>query len=310
MNLVARPLTPGKLTLAAVFAALAYVSVVIFRLPIIPSAPFLNYDVKDVITALGALILGPTYGALIAVVVAFLEWITISSTGVIGFIMNVLSSASFVCTAAIIYSRQKTLANAVIGLVSGVVMMVIVMLLWNYIITPLYQGIPREAIANMLLPVFLPFNALKGSPECSFHVPAVSSGDWHAALCKAASCFDEQGTEINAGDSDCCFCTCDCDLRTCYSLDEGNYLTCNRGVYGVKTTAPEETRELGRRLAKKLKAGDVLLLWGDLGAGKSEFTRGLAQGLGVTATVTSRRSPSSTFTTMGEFPCTTSTGIG
>jgi len=58
-------------------------------------------------------------------------------------------------------------------------------------------------------------------------------------------------------------------------------------VYGVKTTAPEETRELGRRLAKKLKAGDVLLLWGDLGAGKSEFTRGLAQGLGVTATVTS-----------------------
>ena len=55
----------------------------------------------------------------------------------------------------------------------------------------------------------------------------------------------------------------------------------------MKTTAPEETRELGRRLAKKLKAGDVLLLWGDLGAGKSEFTRGLAQGLGVTATVTS-----------------------
>lgn len=157
-----------KLTLAAVFAALAYVSVVIFRLPIIPSAPFLNYDVKDVITALGALILGPTYGALIAVVVAFLEWITISSTGVIGFIMNVLSSASFVCTAAIIYSRKKTLANAVIGLVSGVVMMVIVMLLWNYIITPLYQGIPREAIAKMLLPVFLPFNALKGSLNAAF----------------------------------------------------------------------------------------------------------------------------------------------
>lgn len=78
----------------------------------------------------------------------------------------------------------------------------------------------------------------------------------------------------------------------------------------MKTTAPEETRELGRRLAKKLKAGDVLLLWGDLGAGKSEFTRGLAQGLGVTATVTSRRSPSSTSTTTDEFPCTTSTGIG
>ena len=78
----------------------------------------------------------------------------------------------------------------------------------------------------------------------------------------------------------------------------------------MKTTAPEETRELGRRLAKKLKAGDVLLLWGDLGAGKSEFTRGLAQGLGVTATVTS---PSFTILNVyddGRIPCTTSTGIG
>lgn len=157
-----------KLTLAAVFAALAFVSVMIFRLPIIPAAPFLNYDVKDVITALGALILGPAYGGMIAVVAALLEWITISDTGVIGFIMNTLSSASFVCTAAIIYSRKKTLTNAVIGLVSGVVLMVIVMLLWNYIVTPLYQGVPRAAVAKMLLPVFLPFNALKGSLNAAF----------------------------------------------------------------------------------------------------------------------------------------------
>ena len=53
------------------------------------------------------------------------------------------------------------------------------------------------------------------------------------------------------------------------------------------THSPAETRALGRQLAKTLKAGDVLLLWGDLGAGKSEFTRGLARGLGVTGYVTS-----------------------
>lgn len=157
-----------KLTLAAVFSALAFVSVMIFRLPIMPSAPFLNYDVKDVIEALGALILGPAYGAMIAVVAALLEWITISDTGVIGFIMNTLSSASFVVTAAVIYSRRKTLANAVAGLISGVVMMVIVMLLWNYIVTPLYQGVPRAAVAKMLVPVFLPFNAIKGSLNAAF----------------------------------------------------------------------------------------------------------------------------------------------
>ena len=53
------------------------------------------------------------------------------------------------------------------------------------------------------------------------------------------------------------------------------------------THSPAETRALGRQLAQSLKAGDVLLLWGDLGSGKSEFTRGIAEGLGVTSTVTS-----------------------
>ena len=55
----------------------------------------------------------------------------------------------------------------------------------------------------------------------------------------------------------------------------------------MKTASPAETRALGRQLAQSLQQGDVLLLWGDLGAGKSEFTRGVAEGLGVTSTVTS-----------------------
>ncbi len=53
------------------------------------------------------------------------------------------------------------------------------------------------------------------------------------------------------------------------------------------THSPQETRALGKKLAGHLRAGDVLLLHGDLGAGKSELTRGIAEGLGVTSTVTS-----------------------
>ena len=55
----------------------------------------------------------------------------------------------------------------------------------------------------------------------------------------------------------------------------------------MKTHSPAETRALGRQLAGHLHPGDVLLLWGDLGAGKSELTRGIAEGLGVASTVTS-----------------------
>ncbi len=55
----------------------------------------------------------------------------------------------------------------------------------------------------------------------------------------------------------------------------------------LTTHGPGETRAAGRRLAARLRAGDVLLLRGPLGAGKSELTRGIAEGLGVTETVTS-----------------------
>ena len=49
----------------------------------------------------------------------------------------------------------------------------------------------------------------------------------------------------------------------------------------------KETQKIGSRLAAQLKPGDVLVMLGDMGAGKSEFTRGLARGLGVTGYVTS-----------------------
>ena len=53
------------------------------------------------------------------------------------------------------------------------------------------------------------------------------------------------------------------------------------------TESAADTRALGERLAGQLKAGDVILLEGELGAGKSEFARGVAKGLGVQETVTS-----------------------
>ena len=52
-------------------------------------------------------------------------------------------------------------------------------------------------------------------------------------------------------------------------------------VRTVTTHSEDETAALGREFASTLSAGDVLLLYGDLGAGKTAFVRGLAEGLGV-----------------------------
>lgn len=62
------------------------------------------------------------------------------------------------------------------------------------------------------------------------------------------------------------------------------------------TNSEEETEELGRRLARTLEAGAVVAFTGDLGAGKTAFTRGLARGLDVPDRVTSP-----TFTIVNEY---------
>ena len=53
------------------------------------------------------------------------------------------------------------------------------------------------------------------------------------------------------------------------------------------TASADETRGLARQLAQCAEAGDVLWLSGDLGAGKTTFTQGLGQGLGITVPVVS-----------------------
>jgi tRNA threonylcarbamoyladenosine biosynthesis protein TsaE len=67
------------------------------------------------------------------------------------------------------------------------------------------------------------------------------------------------------------------------------------------TSSPEETQALGRRLSAFLAAGDVVCLWGDLGAGKTCLAQGICRALGVTEPVVS---PSFTLVNeyAGKFP--------
>ena len=148
-----------KITTVGMLCALAYVVVVVGRIPLVL---FLKYDPKDVIIAIGGLIFGPLTSFLASLIVSFVEMITISDNGVIGFIMNIISSCSFACTAAFIYQKRRKLSGAIIGLLCGWGTMIIVMMLWNYLVTPIYMGYPREAVVKLLLPAFLPFNLIKG----------------------------------------------------------------------------------------------------------------------------------------------------
>ena len=154
-------LNTRTVTALAMLAALAYA--VMWLSKLIPSVNgFLDFDFKDVIICIGGFTFGPAAALILSVLVPVLEFLTISKTGPIGLLMNVLATAAFCCTACAIYKKDHTRRGAVIGLASGVAVLTAVMLLWNYIVTPLYQHVPRDVVAGMLLPVFLPFNLAKG----------------------------------------------------------------------------------------------------------------------------------------------------
>ena len=153
-------LSVKKLCVLAMLAAISFIVANTLYISIFPAAPFLKYEPKDVIITIGGFLYGPLASLLISMVVSLPEML-ISGTGPIGGIMDILSTCSFACVAALLYKRRHTLAGAVSGLALGSVLMVIAMLLWNWLVSPLYMGVERAVIESMLLPIFLPFNLLK-----------------------------------------------------------------------------------------------------------------------------------------------------
>jgi len=148
-----------KMTILAMFCAIAFLMVAFIRIPVVL---FLYYDPKDVIIAIAGFMYGPLAAFLIAVVVATIEMFTVSVTGPWGLLMNIIGSAGFCCTAAFIYKRNRTIKGAVLGLIAGFVVAVTAMMMWNYIVVPLFMpDVDRQTVVAMLLPIFLPFNIIK-----------------------------------------------------------------------------------------------------------------------------------------------------
>ena len=147
-----------RIVTIGMLCAITYLIMAVGRIPIVL---FLKYDPSEIIVAVGGLIWGPTTSCVVSVTVAVIEMVTVSNTGILGCIMNIVQTLSFACTAALIFQKKHTLSGAVVGLVAGCITSVTVMMLWNYLITPIYMGYPREAVAELLLPVFLPFNLFK-----------------------------------------------------------------------------------------------------------------------------------------------------
>ena len=153
-----------RLVMIGLFSAMAYVVMLALHIKV----SFLTLDVKDAVITLCGLYFGPVSALIISVLVPLLEFITVSTTGVYGLIMNILGSVSFSVTASLIYKYKKTLWGAIVALSAGAFAMVAVMLLANLFITPYYMGVTADAVRGMIPTLLFPFNAVKAVLNVGF----------------------------------------------------------------------------------------------------------------------------------------------
>ena len=160
-----------RLVKLALLAALSIVLVMLVRFPIIPAAPYLEYDMADVPILVAALLYGPWSGILLTFVVSVLQGITVSAaSGWVGIAMHFFATSAFVLAAGCIYRIRKTFPFAIGGLCAGVLLMTTIMIPLNLIFTVYFNGVPADVVKGMIWPVIVPFNLIKAGANATLTV--------------------------------------------------------------------------------------------------------------------------------------------
>lgn len=268
-----------KLCGIAVLTALSVVLVSFVHFPILPAVPFLEYDAADVPIIIAAFLYGVPSALVMTVAVSLLQAFLLGGNGIIGFVMHVLSTGGFVIIVGLFYKRKRTFGSAMCGMGVGVLFWIFEMTLWNILITPLYMKVPRSVIVEDFLGYIALFNLLKPTINCALTLLLYKN---------THKLFDKVWDESHKDKGK--------------NMDKSNAQS-NLSEIAAETLpkvflskSVEDTYRLAEIVAKNLTAGEVVILDGDLGAGKTTFTKGLFKALGVTETVTSP-----TFTIMNEY---------
>lgn len=285
MNRFSKKISTAYLTKIAILVAISFVLYAFckFNLPFMfPS--FLEMQISDLPAIIGGFALGPISGTVIIVIKCCLK-MAMTSTGCVGELVDIVVGVSFVLTATLIYKRKKDKKHAVIGLVAGSLVSIVAAMIMNYAVAvPFYVEVmfggnwgPILGMCQTLYPsvtvdnfyVFylflgvLPFNALR------LLIVSVLTFLLYKQL--SVILKKEFDSTINSFDK-----------------------TKAEQVLYVKNL--KGTARIARQMARCLKDKDVIILRGDLGAGKTTFTSYLVKNLGVKESVTSP-----TFTVLNQY---------
>jgi len=239
----------------AVFAALSFILYLPFlEIPLFPGTPY-KLDFSNVFVLLGGFMYGPVGGVIILVIKELLH-LTVGTTAGVGELANLIVGLSYILLPTVVYYFKKGFITVVWTLILACFIQIGVGMLANkYILLPFFNS------AEMFEPWFwyiFGLNAIK-SVICSIFSILFYK--------KLSVLFKKINLQESGGD--------------------GIIKKDKKEPFETVTSSAEETIALARNYAKTLKAGDVVVLSGDLGAGKTHFTKGIAEGLGIEDNVTS-----------------------
>ena len=149
--------TRQLVTMALMCAIAALLSFI--QIPHIPGVTFLTYDPSLMPAMVCGFAFGPAAGLAVGVVGAVIHGILMADFS--GAVMNILVVAGFILPAALVYRRSRTFKSGVVGLVLSAITATVMAILGNLVITPMWLGVPLDAVVAMILPILTPFNLIK-----------------------------------------------------------------------------------------------------------------------------------------------------
>ncbi len=256
----------------AILTAIAFILYAFakFNLPFMfPS--FLEIQISELPALLAGFSMGPISGCLVVIIKCLLKF-PLTTTAYVGESTDILLGIAFVLPASLIYYFHKDKKHALIGLCVGSACLTGLSILVNRFISipffvQLYFGGNFDAIVGVLKPLyknvtidtFYTYYLLLGVLPFNLFRCIIVSGLTFVLYKRLSKILHWDGTSMKKG--------------TVFG--------------GHKVKSVDETYALAKKVADTLYGGEVLLLDGDLGAGKTTFTKGLAKALGVKEEVTS-----------------------
>lgn len=127
--------------------------------PLLPGVTWLKYDASAMPAMVCGFAFGPAAGLAVGVVGAVIHGILMADFS--GAVMNILVVAGFILPAALVYRRSRTFKSGVVGLMLSAITATVMAILGNLVITPMWLGVPLDAVVAMILPILTPFNLIK-----------------------------------------------------------------------------------------------------------------------------------------------------